>query len=317
MTNHEFLEMMRTCGKIGKLDWDDENLLCNSKVNIQEAYRRLKRFMDKYIAHDDSFDMVLWICLLSFGRIGRDHYYNGDYLDILDTILKTYVLLFSDKWLKRRANLVNEFMLCNNSNVYEIELKDIKRKTIINSARYKDNVIELKCTMGETSHLRLNNGIRCSYITIKDGKLDYEPYKDDDCIKIIDKVLGEDDYDLIYIHNLNYEVEKILKHYKDKNVDNRTYFKIMKLLDLVNNDNSRLWKRMDDILGCEYDLKTSLNHVFGLYGVDTNRITFSEIIDVLYRAVTIQSKKLIGHDKKEIEASIEQKVLLELKKRFD
>lgn len=313
MENRKFLEIMKTCGKIVNYDDSDMKLLSDIDIDINEIYKKLKSFMDKYITHDDKFDIILFQILLVIGHMLKEHHYNGDYLDILNTVFEVYLIKYNSKQLKRGINLHYEFSKLNENQVYEINLKDYKKKIVTNEIIYKNNKIDVD--EANACNLVLNNKEKYNYILIKDGNLVGENYEYNRYTEIIDLILSDEEYDYIYIP-YGYQdklKEDILDYYKEIGVDNKKYFRIMNLLGVVSNNNYKLWKRMDEILDCDLDLKESLDVLFRS---DVYTLGFVVKVDMLYRAITVSKRDMERFkrtEKKELEAAVKRRLEKEIK----
>lgn len=283
MNNREFMDIMKSCGKVPNIFENNMDLICGIPCELNLAYKVLDRYIKNYILIEDS-NRLLWMILNEFSSICYNHYYDGDYMDVLNTVLEVFTIQHSVSKQIRGRILYDKFRQFNKVMTYRLNLRYF-RNIFVSIATDTMNNPRLKYGLSmrdKENYLILDKKIKCNYCFIKDGDLKYKEFKLDDHINTMEFLLNGD-YDYIYMPLIDNFViiDKVLDHYKKVEIDNTRYVDILNFMRLLRTDDPSIWKELDDLLNKGVDLRIPL------YTLIYNRgMLLSEQVRILENAIS-------------------------------
>lgn len=271
MNNKEFIDTLLVCGKLEGVQEYKIKELEKAKINIKEIYTQINKIAIPNNVSDEQNRDMLFNIINTIVNISEEHVYEGDFMDVFHNILEIYKLKYYRTFSRRNMALIKGFQSFNTYMPYRLD-KNLREYRIIKVSKaqpYHNKSIDI---ISYKDIISVNKKEYLAYIINQDTEYGIEAKEDSLIPDLVDIVLKED-YDVIfipYIRDTDRTKEEIQKYIDNPNIDNETFFKILRILIIGQSSliPVRILKYLDIILLSKKDYKKKIYDIMQMWELE-------------------------------------------------
>lgn len=221
MDNKTYLDTLRICESIDILSAEDYELLSKSKFDLNGTVRFIQRILDKNKKGFNEYNVII-NNIISVIKNKRDNALDmKEYIEDYRRFIKTYVKYYlnEDRDIHYLNELNNNIGPLSGIKSWKIMLAD----NLVDPEDYKNNLKLTNLELVNTDNMFIRNG-SVEYIRVSNL---------DDKVKMLKRVLTQDDFDIVVITDSDFRNEKIYSRYLELYSDTSCgeYLDLMALLN--------------------------------------------------------------------------------------